>query len=334
MLTLVEAVKEKRDLQQRFVRTLGRHLDRRVKRTIGWRGESIEAEVLTNGHIWFKRKKLTKADGGRIPRYWNAFGLLPEQGNLHIAVEINIATESNTENIAGFFAREPKSGQVLLMHSGKIGGGGEGVGKSAFLSWSMLQRVSVTSVDGNERLGVIVAPIDAPNTVDRLAQFIERVAEFKEAVKTGKTDSKIFQERVKEYERYQSEFSGHKSGMVKAELDYLTRHGDVVAALFQERSAVKKASEKIFNNIYLDLYVKREDTLTEVYEIKTDASRQTLYKAIGQLLVNAGPNPTKVVKTMLLPKGLAIPKDIKMALATYGIQVRLFSLTHTSVKLH
>ena len=68
-------------------------------------------------------------------RYWNAFGTgHPYAGDtLHITCEICIPLSGVNRRIAGAFG-EGQDGTVYLLHSGKIGGGKEGVGKNAFLA--------------------------------------------------------------------------------------------------------------------------------------------------------------------------------------------------------
>jgi hypothetical protein len=93
-------------------------------------------------------------------------------------------------------------------------------------------------------------------------------------------------------ETYNREHSGRKSGARSSEIDYISRHGDVVDALREARLAKKTSNEIVPNSRLIDLYVKKGGALTEVYEVKTDTSRQSLYCAIGQLMVHSegGPN--------------------------------------------
>ena len=83
--------------------------------------------------------------GKGTPRRQNWFGLM-RPGVLGITVEINVAYQSQSKNIAGYFARDSVSKSIYLMHSGKIGGGAKGVGKNAFLASSSPQLIKVSTL--------------------------------------------------------------------------------------------------------------------------------------------------------------------------------------------
>jgi hypothetical protein len=81
-----------------------------------------------------------------VPRYWNGFGIYAaDRSSQTVALQINVPTDTNSATVAGFFAEEADTGDIFLMHSGKIGGGRRGIGKSAFLTWSMAKIVDVKS---------------------------------------------------------------------------------------------------------------------------------------------------------------------------------------------
>lgn len=119
---------------------------------------------------------------GTAPRYWNAFGLY--DGRPHstqrIAVEINIPNPP-TRRVAGFFAREPHSGELYLLHDGKIGGGKKGVTREAFLGHSRLETIQVGS-GLQERKAIIVAKLGDASLVRNIEDFARAVAAFKESL--------------------------------------------------------------------------------------------------------------------------------------------------------
>ena len=106
---------------------------------------------------------MTAAAGSLIARLRQAGATLmcgnPDSPSQTIVVEINIATDSNTARIGGFFAEDSETGDIFLMHSGKIGGGRLGIGKTPFLVWSKAKLVDVADEDENFQTGIAVGKL-------------------------------------------------------------------------------------------------------------------------------------------------------------------------------
>jgi hypothetical protein len=103
------------------------------------------------------------------------------------------------------------------------------------------------------------------------------------------------------------------------------RHGDIVDALFDKRSAMKQNDEYVFNTSLIDLGVRRNGKLVEVFEVKTGADRESLYKAIGQLMVHSK-GDDQVLKFMLLPADEELPVGFRSALSAIDIALWRFTL--------
>ena len=89
------------------------------------------------------------------------------------------------------------------------------------------------------------------------------------------------------------------------------------------------AGEKIFNTQLIDLGVcNAKNQLREVYEVKTNLSRQTLYTAIGQVVVHARAD---VRRFIVLPTGAALPADVQEALSALNIAELRFEMTNAKV---
>src|SRR6185436_17204530 len=58
---------------------------------------------------------------------------------------------------ADMCGKDSDSGDIFLMHSGKIGGGRPGIGKSAFLAWSKASLIEVSEMNGKTRSGIPIA---------------------------------------------------------------------------------------------------------------------------------------------------------------------------------
>ena len=177
------------------------------------------------------------------------------------------------------------------MHTGKVGGGTKGIGKNAFLAWNRNEPIPVfDSASGAQRFGIVIGSLDQDTFVGRIGQFVHQVALFKEFVKQGRHQTLEFRKRVEDFEQFRPEFSGRKPGYTGGAIDYLSYHGDVVSELHRRRSKSKSQTEVVFNTALIDLGVRDGGIVTEVYEAKTSTERQTLYTAIGQLLVHLPEN--------------------------------------------
>ncbi len=333
MLTLIQESKSKKAAQATLVRNLKAALTRQGTRNIGFPGGNFDQTVYSDGdgQFWVAFGGLT--EDAAVPRYSNAFGIYePDRPAQTITVEINIAIGSNTAKVAGFFAEDGDTGDVFLMHSGKVGGGRPGIGKSPFLVWSKAKLVDVAEKDGGIRRGIAVAKLDDPDLTDRIWTFVRKVQSFKNQASAGGLDTAEFRRQVEEFDKYSKEFSGKKRGVRGGAFDYVTYHGDIVQKLYDERTARLAPGEEVFNSPLIDLFVKKDGVLSEVYEVKTGVNRQMLYTAIGQVVTHATTGGAGVAKFLVVPADEDMAKDFEQAISILGIQVRRFRLGGTSRK--
>ena len=116
-----------------------------------------------------------------IKRYWNGFGVfVPNASRQEITVEINVPIKSNTAQVAGFFARDDDTAEIFLMHSGKVGGGRKGIGKSAFLDHSGATLVEVSLGKDRYRKGVQIGKVNASDLASRIWRYVKQVQQFKD----------------------------------------------------------------------------------------------------------------------------------------------------------
>lgn len=326
MLILVESKAEKAAAHKTMEDAVTRTLQRVGRRSIGFRGGSSKETIYANGDgsLW---AAFSRAEGAKIPRSWNAFGVYDSKlQSQTITVEINIPITENSATVAGFFARDPETGATYLMHDGSVGGGKRGVGRGAFISWSSSELVDVARKAGEPRSGIIIGRVDDPNLSGRVWNFVCTVRAFKDAVKRGELDSDAARAKIAERENFIDEASGHRKGRRRAALDYISYHGDVVRALYDERQARADNGEVVVNSVLIDLMVKIEGRMTEIYEVKTDCGRQSLYTGIGQILVHSVGADRAVRRTLVLPEG-DLPEGMEPCLANLGINLRRFRLS-------
>lgn len=326
MLLMVEDTSEKRAAQKALEASVRQHLTDQGVRNIGFPSGNVDERLYANGvgELW---AAFGKVDDAAIPRRWNAFGVFdPKRHAQIITVEINIPTTSNSAMVAGFFARDPATDEVYLMHDGSIGGGKAGVGRNAILAWSKATPEDVGRDDGDDRAGIVIGRVDSDDMAGRLWRFVQLVKGFKDAVGRGELDNPDVRQAIAEWENFKSEGSGRRRGRRRSEIDYISYHGDIVERLFEERQARCAKGERVLNSKLIDLYVREGQSMTEIYEIKTSVDRQSIYTAIGQLISHSADAPPGVKRTLVLPEG-QIPPDLEKSLASLSIVLRRFSIS-------
>ncbi|HWL69385.1 MAG TPA: hypothetical protein VNS22_13515 [Geminicoccus sp.] len=331
MLTLLHEAKAKKEAQSILFRNLTHALNREGKKNIGFPSGNVDEIVYSagKGKLWCAFGKPSQE--AAVPRYWTPFGIYdPDRPSQQIVVEINVPSDHNTAQVAGFFAQDSETGDIFLMHDGGVGGGRKGVGQTAFLVWSKAKLVDVIVDGGKVRRGIAVAKLDHPDLPERIWRFVKIVNRFKEAIRSGNLDSDAFRREIEEFDRYKKEFSGTKKGSNGGNFEYLTYHGDIVQKLYDERCKIAAPDEQVLNSSMIDLFVKKAGVITEIYEVKTGLGRQTLYTAIGQLMTHSAAGNGTPSKFLIVPDDAEIPGDFRLAIKYLGIEVRKFRLTGTN----
>lgn len=326
-LRIVADARQKRVAQAELERRLKAVLNRQGTLNIGFPGGNVDQIVYSAGEgaLWVAFGK--PSQDTVVPRFWNAFGVFrPDRTAQTITVEINIPVDSNTAQVAGFFAEDVDTGTIFLMHSGKVGGGRPGIGKSAFLVWSKAKLVEVADEAGGMRSGIAIGQLDDPDLSGRIWRFVGNVQGFKVAAVAGSLETPEFRDRLEEFDRYSKEFSGKKRGVRGGPFEYVTYHGDIVQTLFDDRKARSVTGEGVFNSTLVDLLVKKDGAVSEIYEVKTGLGRQTLYTAIGQLVTHSAGGNGAIAKFLVVPADEEIPEDFSHAIESLDINVRRFRL--------
>jgi len=331
LFTLLESKREIANAQRKLEASVRRDFTKRVVRNIGFPGGTVfDAKVFTNGEYWFWSKD--SHDQETHPKRLNWLGVYKERAGLEISVEINSPYEGRDDSIAGFFARDSESGAVYLFHSGRIGGGTKGVGKTAFLAWTEQRPVRILDSEGKSRYGVLVMPVDGKAATRPMLRYVQSIADFKSAVRSGAVKPAILARKEQELQEYYSESSGRRMGIRSSEIDYVSRHGDVVDALNEWRQQAKlQKGARIVKNVLIDLGVRRTSELVELYEVKTSTSRSAVYGAIGQLLVHSVAE--RCQRFIVLPYRDGLANDLKKALQRLSINIIWYELDEDSVTI-
>lgn len=325
MFSLIDSKEEISKAQRKLEETIRRDFKTKAEKNIGYPGgTTFDAKVVTDGRYWYWSSDY---DEKYIPnpRRLNWFGLFRDNADLQISVEINTAYEGRNDQVAGFFARDNDTGSIYLLHSGRVGGGTRGVGKAAFLAWSNQRPIEVVDSSGGIREGVLVMPIEGVAASRSAVRYIDIIDRFKKAVRAGDLESSEFQSKKKELDDFFSESRGRRKGKRAVEIDYLSRHGDVVDALYSWRNSNQlPKGGRLVKNVLIDMGVAVADELVEVFEVKTSTARTDVYTAIGQLMVHG--TSDKCRRVIVLPEIEPLASDLKDALERLNIELLKFKL--------
>ena len=229
-------------------------------------------------------------------RSWCCFGTTQPTpgGMLSIMCEINSPFEGIRRDIAGVFAKDD-GGHVYLAHTGKVGGGRPGIGKSAF--WHFYGGKAVETIewsDGGTSPAVVIGRIDGEHLLISMAGFVRQVEDFKSLAASGKLPA----QKITFGPEFKPEFEGNRrayspSGQIEARCD----HGAVVNRLYDE---LKSTGREVANG-RPDLYVLGDAVATHIFEVKTDTSTTSIYQGIGQLMFHGAVDELPPKRILVLP---------------------------------
>lgn len=334
MFQYLESKTEIERAQRALEATIRQQFPHRAIRDIGYPGGRVRgARVFTDRRHWFWSRDIR--GNARNPRrlYW--FGIFKEAPGFGITVEVNTTFKGRNDQVAGFFARDTDTGIAYLMHTGRVGGGTKGVGKNAFLTWATLTKrplIDVIDASGNIRRGLVVMPINGPFAVRSAARYIDIVREFKSAARAGKLLTRTFRQNLKKFEDYYSEWRGHRRIKLSNEIEYVSRHGEIVDALHAWRKARPRPTRsRIVKNTLIDMGLAVGSRLLEVFEVKPKTDRSSVYSALGQVMVHGGHNACK--RIIVIPQDGKLPEDVAKALQRLKIELLKFKLTDSNVRI-
>lgn len=314
-MTIITNAKEIRAAMRQLRAQLKAAAEPRRTHEIGFPGgrDTAGLYVLRAHGIWLS------SIGDAPNRYWNGFGhVMPEErGTLPLDVEINVPREGIHRNIGAVFLRGPR-GRVLLAHRGRIGGGAKGVGAEAF--WGRYDDQAVEVDDGDRASRVVVlGSLGDRRLLDSIADFVMTVAEVKAAVRADKADgadkaTTKAPRRAPSREVFVPEFEGTAMRRASA-AEAVWHHGAVVRHL---EAAVKAAGFGTRNDKHRDLVAGRRGREI-VFEVKTEATPQSVYTGVGQLVFGAPRRRRGQTAALVLPEPL--PRGLKARLRPEAIEV-------------
>lgn len=173
-MEIVDDSNKIKDCQQRFKQTLESTSSESFKAPVGHPQGTYEMDMyyFETSDFWYGSPEPDNKD-----RFWNPFGLgYPDQeSNNSIVVEINFPYDGNMRY--GGTLVEDSDGNILVCHSGKIGGGREGIGKTKF--WNKYTGRQETVSDFSL---AVIAPVNSSDLPVELGDFVKEVKRIKNSI--------------------------------------------------------------------------------------------------------------------------------------------------------
>lgn len=276
MIQIIDDPGTIKKLQKEFARNLIRYLNMTFNSYVGFHGGSVEAELHYSPKLDIWLAMAENIDN----RYWNGFGIgKPENGSLEsLSAEINIPKYGINRRIGGAFGKSD-SGNILILHRGKIGGGRAGIGKTLFENNYRGEFIPVIDGDRTNKMALI-GELKSEKLAVQVANFVKEISRIKNENKSPQNSTLI---SVKSKDNFNNEFAGTKEYSKQEVIQSLCNHGIVVNTL--AKTLIAKGY-KIANDKNRDLYIlTNTGKIRTVFEIKTNTLTGSLYSAIGQLIL-------------------------------------------------
>ena len=303
---------------------------RRVNTILGWKGENHKFTV-----YWHPDLGIWNYFDPRFAetRYWCPYGIndpnkLPM---VPITAEINFVYKGYNRRLAGIFLRDEHR-NTYLGHTGKIGGGRKGIGKSAF--WNFYrgdQTIPIQCPDGKIDYVICIGRLGSRELPSQIAHFVREVARFKNSISSnGKVEGSSV---PLDQQVFTPEFEGQrKPYRINRQIDSQCNHGRIAAALASELAC---RGYDVANDRSRDLYVLSPPRqILILFEIKTDLETTSLYTSLGQLMFHGAlqqPPPKRILVVPGQPTSMTqkVLRRIGIRLVTYrlcGAQIHFSNL--------
>lgn len=289
-------------------------------RTIGYPGGHEPGRDL----YWLEKQEIwvhmndTAAPG----RFWICLGteLRESSNSVGITLECNPPKSGINRRTAGVLLADGRD--RFLAHSGKVGGGKKGMGKSAFLARYDGGFRSIQWPDGKKTKLIVIGRIGSSALPSQLARFTRSVEAFKRGLppQKAKKHPELF---------FSPEFSGTATYTVAAKsIDAVYSHGAIVDAL-----KALLDDHVVGNDQHRDLFcADKAGQVTALFEVKTNANTTAVYAGVGQLLVHGAALPTNTPRILVLPDSPT--GKLRKSIDRLGLKVLTYTLNEGVVTLN
>ena len=268
------------------------------KHEISYQPGEIIRDVFWNdrGRFWF-------AIHPQQDHYGLLFGTQrPTRGKaLHLTV--GIATPRVPHHTrSGLFLRDG-TGATCLAHTGRVGGGKPGIGRTNFVAFHGLDKPDIVEYGAAGDFAILLGRVNDNRLVDRIGTLVKEVARFK----SGTSHVLRIVKPANTGRPFRPKFIGRISYSTKGHVHAECRH-DLVASVLKSRLTGRDCRY----DARRDLIVRNENgSIKALYEIKTDCSTTSIYTGVGQLLLH-GMAERKIPRLILVVPGQPDPTTQKV----------------------
>lgn len=228
---------------------------------------------------------------GNNTQYYNPFGMGKRKNHQPITgrCQFNMPKDGYNGRIGATFAHDDE-GNVFLMHNGGIGGGVPGVSKKTFVAWFTGELFEVDFGDKKAEY-YIVSDFSSPHFMEDIKFFVEKVYAFKDFNRrlTNPTPNPREDDKWLEYGEsvLRNPFLLPARTVVRG-----ADHARITNELMRSLTAL---GYNVRRNRFMDAFiVDKHDKLSHLFEVKHMLDTQSLYTAIGQLMMYGLNHQTKL----------------------------------------
>lgn len=290
----------------------------------GW---DVDAYCNNENEIWW-----SNSFGSKENKFYNWIGKYanPDKGN-RVLIEINYQMNIKNFREAAIWAKDEKE-NVFLLHSGRMGGGVQGI------NYENIDKIysgarSLLEYYGKEYEYYTICELHSKHAYQQVESFVNEIERIKDLLKeniiiTPSGKKKFSKKNLK---TYSPEFWGkRKSYYLNAKISSTSNHGFIVDCLQKAIRQEFGISEKSFvKNKYIDLGIVKNKKPFAIFEIKPSSNTQSIYTAIGQLMLHSVTAKTNPARYIVLPSDL--DEETEKDLAALSINTIRFSMNKKNV---
>lgn len=254
------------------------------------------------------------------------------RSTLTIDVQFNLPSKKFNRRLGGAFLREVSSGKVVLAHRGIVTLG-HGRFKRDRLFDAMGPAVFEASTSAGSKEFLLIAELESKSLLAEISSFaahLRAVLQELIVIDRDPVERTGSEQSVKDSERsfgklrnYLAEFAGKRRSHKPKRVEPDCQHGLVVGAL-QE---VFSSRGPTLNSVEIDLVAAGSEK-TFLFEVKTSASTQSVYTAIGQLSIHQ-PMISQLYPKSAVQKVLVLPeKPMKRICAVLSEHLDIVLVTY------
>lgn len=258
------------------------------------------------------KSSLWASNDVRNNKIFNAFGFeVNENSSNRMTVQINYQPKFRDFSEAAVWAQDTES-NIYLLHSGKMGGGVKGIKKEKVFDHFTGEKVEILYEEKTHPF-MIVCCLNSLEAYQQIEYFVNEIRRIKPILKLYTPNPRITSGKFN-LKKYSPEFFGKKSyEHFGGRISSVANHGLIVDEL---KNIIKEYGEPV-NNREIDLGLIKKGKPKVQFEIKTNCSTQSIYTAVGQLMLHSRKIGTQIKKVFIAPNEIGF--DVIMDLERLGI---------------